>query len=560
MSAITDEELSPTSGEMYVSTLSHVQSKKYFNQLVRDGYVIEGTFDGELWTMKHEKLKGNTLSFDFTVFRKYHKEEFVLIIKSWILNLRETGEYTIPYIKSLFHTISTSYSKTDGFSVKMVSSFCKELKNSDDSDATKASRINALLNFFSYSDLQSGETYTPKLIELRNKLKVGFQIRMLPKSKNVLLFEDYLNKFFEDINQKINEAGLTDELLKLKILFFPILIWWKLTTKIPIRPSEFCDIVRECLPDPVEEDGEIKYHINLPREKLNNSRIQILDKILIDKELRDLINEYIEMTNEYGNTETLISYRSLIFADNNNRDEKKDPDYFSNHILGRLIKKFYNEVLLKIYQIDFPKDQKITPYHSRHIAFVNLMLQGISPIEIARLGGHQTVQAQYHYSYHHEYWVDSQVHQLMKKYKYLKNNNKEFEGFISMVIKDKAYPKKPYKVKLKLREIGFCTDELQRCQSSECMLCDHWGCSPEEFLEKQELIKRKLGKRRKNIDELIDMIQKLQRTVLSDELYRNSVDSFSEINTKINELNSQVDQFAKIGSYFNDEMFEESEE
>ncbi len=35
------------------------------------------------------------------------------------------------------------------------------------------------------------------------------------------------------------------------------------------------------------------------------------------------------------------------------------------------------------------QEYQLRPNDSRHIAFISLMMQGYSPIEIARLGGHQ---------------------------------------------------------------------------------------------------------------------------------------------------------------------------
>src|SRR5699024_12053640 len=99
-----------------------------------------------------------------------------------------------------------------------------------------------------------------------------------------------------------------------------------------------------------------------------------------------LLINYIELTEEYGESETLISYRSLIYADNSGRRElqKRDLDSFNKNNLEKLLKRFYKEVINEYYQINVPFNQSLSPNDTRHISFVSLMIEGISPIEISR--------------------------------------------------------------------------------------------------------------------------------------------------------------------------------
>ena len=116
----------------------------------------------------------------------------------------------------------------------------------------------------------------------------------------------FLKRFYKD------ESFAED----IKMLYMPILIWWKITAVIPMRPSELCSkLTRECL---IEEDE--KYYIYVNRIKSGDASnkgvvrkggIPLLNKIQITKEIYDLINDYIEKTNEYGHTETLFSYKAL---------------------------------------------------------------------------------------------------------------------------------------------------------------------------------------------------------------------------------------------------------
>src|SRR5699024_11802120 len=115
-----------------------------------------------------------------------------------------------------------------------------------------------------------------------------------------------------------------------------------------------------------------------------------------------LLINYIELTEEYGESETLISYRSLIYADNSGRRElqKRDLDSFNKNNLEKLLKRFYKEVINEYYQINVPFNQRLSTNDTRNIAFVSMMMQGISHIEIECLCGHSILAAHYHYRFH----------------------------------------------------------------------------------------------------------------------------------------------------------------
>ncbi|BCC00639.1 hypothetical protein BCJMU51_2846 [Bacillus cereus] len=79
-----------------------------------------------------------------------------------------------------------------------------------------------------------------------------------------------------------------------------------------------------------------------------------------------------------------------------------------------MIEIFYRAIE-RVYDFKVEQEYQLRPNDTRHLAFMSLMMQGYSPVEIARLGGHKTIQTQLHYSSHKEYWVDSEVFKLMKK-------------------------------------------------------------------------------------------------------------------------------------------------
>src|SRR5699024_650724 len=138
--------------------------------------------------------------------------------------------------------------------------------------------------------------------------------------------------------------------------------------------------------------------------------------------------------------------------------------------LEKLLKRFYKEVINEYYQINVPFNQKISPNDTRHIDFDSLKMQGISPIEIPRLGGHRIIASQYHHSYLKEYCIDTEVFKLIKNYTNMSNFDNNNIRYIPEIVKLKAFesPTSSFRGEL---EIGYCSDSLIRCEAKECMLC-----------------------------------------------------------------------------------------
>src|SRR5699024_12197324 len=84
-----------------------------------------------------------------------------------------------------------------------------------------------------------------------------------------------------------------------------------LTSIIPIRSTEFCLIKRDSTS---KENNKFFVTITSIKKPLNDS-VNYYNKIEINESMYHLLINYIELTEEYGESETLISYRSLIYAD-----------------------------------------------------------------------------------------------------------------------------------------------------------------------------------------------------------------------------------------------------
>jgi hypothetical protein len=487
-------------------------------------------FDRKVWIIE-DNIEHTRRFFDFEEIIELiqfnnviDKEKFVIVVKCWLSTFISNSSDILQSV--YFRGFKNFLIVTKGLTVKET----EDIKAAWDfiADRGKSDMCISALNFFNYCyDYDHERKFLDILIELKKELNFNTEIRDLPPSKEVLLFSKITEDYF-------SQDLPAEEYYQ----YFPIWLWWNITNLIPMRPSEFCKIKRNCLS---VEDGI--YYITLPRIK-QKSRvkkfIQIVDKISIPLVLFEKIKEYIKKSELFGYSETLISYRAI----NNYSHEhlsKLNPDNFTSNILRIQLRKFYQNVIINQYNVYISEDenqrmktndrvmtQRINPGDTRHFAFLNLMRQGYHPVEIARLGGHTTLYAQYHYHQHTEYWVDTEVLQLIMKFNLNDNNQKNIGlSHVSNIHLNQSFKEKyvlqPPKTttKIKLQD-GYCTHPLQPCKVEDCWECDYWRISLEELQEKADVLEEKISKSKSQLEAMVSVLQNMYNAI-----YENSEDIYT---------------------------------
>ncbi|MBY0091427.1 site-specific integrase [Priestia aryabhattai] len=559
--------LSAFSEETFNIDHSVARAKEQLDELVQEGRMLSD-FEEDKWIITDSLYIDQRRNYDFSIFdsliNKKLPKDFKIIVKCWVANLTTIMKGGF-YLK--FHQFTRMFVESKGLRRDYVKHFIKYIAHLENkkvigeggemkelTDKTKISYIRSLLNFFDYSELEVGEIYVPQLVNLLEKLGRGASIKLLPKSNYILSFSYHLNAYFEQLlplnswNSKLN-SGVRINTLNKKVdreLFsiYPLVIWWKISNLIPMRSSEFCLIERECL-----SIVENRRYIQLPRNKMPKGGEQVIDKLLIDEETYELISFYIEITKKFGRTDTLISYRSLMvmFPDVSGRQRKYNRNQFSTSILNNLIKSFYI-VMQRKFNIKIPKENQITSNSTRHLAFISLMMQGHTPIEIARLGGHKSITAQFSYYNHTEHWIDCEVYRLMQKHKDWAQNS-DGSGVVPDEVSNKAIGtigKNDKKL-----AIGYCKDaEMMRCQSDSHFLCDYWGCEPDEFIEHKQTVLEQLNKRKSRIGELTSIIYNINKQIMSDSLSKMKHNLYTDLQTNANSIQSELGNLVKIYKKF----------
>ncbi|MGH0669613.1 site-specific integrase [Bacillus paranthracis] len=489
--------------------------------------LLEGTFEDDEWRFICD-TRHSRVYFNFATLRErmtFWNVDSTLIIqalKCWVATL-------IPY-RSL-ESLSKYYKYVENFLT--FSHACEEdlLERTNEhllyecDDRTRWNLCIPTLNFIDfYEEIDVKQTYKKMLVDIKkdiNVQKVGGMVRKLPPSNDVLTFSWVVESFFKEL-PKGNKHFFK---------YYPIYLWWTLSNLIPMRPAEFCDIERHALS---EENG--RFYIRLPRlkQKKNHHKIQIIDKISIPQKLYREIEDYITMTNKFGSSITLISDASIELKRQYDRPEYFKQRFRYNH-LQLLLNEFYEEIVENIYEVAYT--HRIRPGDTRHFAFLNLMRQGYHPIEIARLGGHTSVQSQYHYQQHMEYWVDVEILQLMQKFKFQQEINKDDSSTSSShhnyldddFVREKVLKSNDTGFEMEL-DTGYCTDPNVFCQVDKCYFCEYWKISQEEFLLKKQEIELELSNCKSEVSSLIKTLNNLYGMAISGSFE----EDFSEFNQEFN--------------------------
>lgn len=489
-----------------------VSIDKFKNKIQKDleessALQLGSTFDSNKWIL----LENNTQTYSYIHWDKledlkafgFITEDEIILLKCWIA---EDIIEELVKIKRKIDAIIDFILETKNFNKDII-------KNTNTGDVvvtyitsfngrSQRDRIQFIKDYIYYleeKDFITDEHYDvlESLMNINPNI-VKYRRRKLPSESDIMTFDYYLKYFYDD-------KGIDSDM---KLMFYPVLIWWKVTNVIPIRPSELCTkLKRDCL----KKDKD-KYYIKINRSKINvgknktngrKRKIPLLNELSITKDIYDLINEYIRLTKSDTKTKTLFSYKTLKecrlklgIKGVTDFNSKINENYFTITNLAYLIDQFYEEVMKKKYSIeiiDKNESKELTSIYgsriidkldigdTRHIAFTSLLLQGVSPIEIAMLGGHTTLDAQAHYQGHAIFYADSEIINLVTQRNIVHESMDT--TLKDIVFKMPQTPPRDINKCIPTEDgVGYCMIDLNSkilsCTGGDCTRCNHWWCEP----------------------------------------------------------------------------------
>ena len=175
-----------------------------------------------------------------------------------------------------------------------------------------------------------------------------------------------------------------------RLFFFPLYFWWNLTAILPLRPTEFLLIPRQCL--------EIKNGVNILtirrtalKGRLGKVHYNIdgdynLMKYPITKEMAEAILKYIEATAKLHLSSLGTLFVPQAHYSYLGRPVPQSSVYYSYQNLSYCLRAFQDGIM-KI----APDKDRISLGDTRHLAMISLIVSGGSPVICKELAGHEDI-------------------------------------------------------------------------------------------------------------------------------------------------------------------------
>ena len=447
-------KMSNTSEETYV---------EMFHELKRTGTFINDSYDDDLWICFEDKdSPTRRLSFSFLEAHPQMEKTVknYLLVKLYVQKCR-----LLTAAKRLLH-IKHFMEDTDFVNPDNVKDYQMLIGTWN---GNKKREAIAIKEFLEFSNLDHAGLYYDLV---KNIKKAENSYRELPDFQGVLIFDYIVNDYWEKIKDSEDRYRL-----------FPVILWWKLTTVIPIRPIEFYNLKRDCV---YEKNG--RYYFKIERLKAEYGRKRVISDIVTDFELNTelyfFIYDYVEYCNGIDNCKYLISpptcdmiYRNKVL----NTREK-----FTREKMNIYYKAFQKEIVegqydYKVVRSHDTKEGEL-PYiyygDTRHLAIMNMMLQGMNPIYIAQLAGHHTLDAQVGYYSHLETFTTAKSYilsQFMKGNNLLKRPSRD-TNMGEKVVKKEILGTDYYALPKVAKGQGRCSSRNipYECNHKSCLFCKNF--------------------------------------------------------------------------------------
>lgn len=497
-----------------------------FSELKEKGIIRNNSFSDNVWVGYYDLYETN-IYFDFNIDAS---QEMILSFKKYILiklylkkNEVTTAQIAVNHIKDMIQ-------KTNLLDIDTASDFMQYVSKKQ--TILYLSDCKEFLQFCTIKDA----------CEFYSKIK-SFSIQRNPISREIPDYESIL-KYDCLIRDFINTGNID-----LRIKYYPILIWWMISTIIPLRPSEFVLLKRNCI---YKEKDKYYIHIERVKSKANRKRydVPIMTEFQIPKVLFEFISDFIDCANEIDSSSYLVS--DGFYIKQLTRDYKRNKQKITLSKFNWLFGMFEKEVVEDIYHYEIValgtvessnQIERIRLGDTRHLAFMNMLMQGLNPLYIQRIGGHYTLEEQLSYCNHLDTFTSAKTYVLSKMLNnknemYYRNYSDNVDWGLKQTEKE-LLGAKFYQLPKVKDGAGRCTSTNfpTDCKCEECLFCEHF--IPEKDVA-QTYISELKQNNLQNIEIKKELLKKLLKEQFKDE---------KEIGTVSRNLASLINQEMILDAY-----------
>ena len=403
---------------LYFDETTIQEAEKRFLSYKDKRVILAGSFDDDIWRTSDEYANHEL---DFNI----DKEDFEKIGNKLNIGLKEFKKVLKTYIISQFGVLVIGTMQSMLFCIKkLIKNYSK--KNKALLDETTFYHMGRIQEFFSMLPIEGREKGIEDIINEFEDAEEKFRVKDYQTNQRTLAaFESYF-RFNEILKKFWEESADIEE----KLFFFPVWMWWNVSGILPLRPREFILTPRNCIS---EENGE--YFLTVRRNKIKGSKrtktYKIsndyeLKKYQIPEELKNEITWYINQTSKYVDTELNTLFIADVHYNKWSRCKPYTSRFFTYINLRTCLRYFFEQIIEDRYgyTIIFDKSVKrlnereinyLSLGDTRHLALINLIFEGATPMVAMMLAGHDNPEMSSHYYSNIATLIECKTYRQFKK-------------------------------------------------------------------------------------------------------------------------------------------------
>ncbi len=436
-----------------------------FQSLKKEGIIVNDCYHDVEWVLKGSDGRKSHVRFDMEESEPWDER-----LKHFALLKLDKQKADIHSTSVNLKRIKMELSQTGYLDMDMLLSY---RENIGKYNRSRRMYLSAFGEFLAFINRENTKEYLEAVSSVPQIHVV--KPRDLPCYESILLFDHIISDF-------IQRTGIEE-----KARYYPVLIWWKISSVIPLRPSEVYQLPRDCI---YERNG--KYYIHIERVKNKYKRKQFSSPIIKDFEIREdiysIIMDYIDHINKISDSDEtgyLFSINTLKETAGL-RSEDKDVKRLTHVTMQTIYKHFKEEIIEQEYgyhvvplgQRKNENDIEEVKFGDvRHLAIINLMMMGYNPLYIMELAGHHKLNTQMGYYNHVDIFATAKSHVLKEMIKRTENNM-DFRDYGSgdYVLQKNKLGASYYALPLVFDGKGRCRskDFPYECVYTECIFCPHF--------------------------------------------------------------------------------------
>lgn len=393
------------------------KGKEIFEEYKARNIIIECSFMDKRWQFSDEYSNvGMQFNFNEISYNRHYRQLFHLTFAGFI-------DYVKTYIMFTMGKIILSTLRDTLNDIKrMVGTAPEEL----DQDSLFITNPNRVLEFLSM--LPVADTENEDMEGFMDRIDLLAEIQYSDRSKKqrpLASFDSYF--LFNDI---INDYWSSDLDRNTRLFYYPLFLWWQITMVIPLRPREFILTPRNCLEE--KKDGT---YITLRRNKLKGGNGTVSYQIdedyvkvqyKIPERLALQIKEYIRLTSDFAPTELETLFVSDTHYKYWGQNKHKNSRYFTYINLHCVLRYFFHDVIEGHYNLKIVHD-RTSPHlnegeinylylgDTRHLALINIIAEGGTPVLAMMLAGHENMEMSAHYYSNITHLIECRTYRQYRK-------------------------------------------------------------------------------------------------------------------------------------------------